>query len=79
MCQEPPKVPVCREGMVAVDLEEKVPILTSNKVYKVYILYTSVKVLMCGGNECGYVEPRKECWHLQNFNHTDGELKSSKL
>jgi len=51
-CKEPPKVPVCREGMVAVDLEEK--------------------VLMCGGNECGYVEPRKECWHLQNFNHTDG-------
>ena len=57
--------------MVAVDLEEKVPI------QYLYILDTSVKVLMCGGNECGYVEPRKECWHLQNFNHTDGELTSN--
>jgi len=51
-CKEPPRVPVCREGMVAIDLEEK--------------------VVICGGNECGYVEPRKECWHLRNFNHTDG-------
>lgn len=24
------------------------------------------KVLICGGNECGYGEPRKECWYLRN-------------
>jgi len=58
VCKEPPRLPVCREGMVGVDLGEK--------------------VLICGGSECNQVvEPRKECWHLKTFPHSDGLTSQS--